>query len=165
MMMTRRFLSLILPALCALNAFAEEPADTAAAAPLPTIADHIMASGTATVSQPAKLNERLRPVDASSPQATETGSRKATGGYRIQVYSGNNARYSKGEAQNRAAAIAAAFPEHATYVTYDAPYWRLRVGDFRTYEDASAALSVLKAQFPAYARELRLVRSKIKFSE
>lgn len=141
--------------------YAEEPADTVATAVVPTIAERIVADGKATIVQPAKLNERLRPKMTNS-DATDSATRAATGGYRIQAYSGNNARQSKGEADRRAALISGTFPEHAIYVTFDAPYWRLKIGDFKTYEDASAALSIMKAQFPAYAREMRLVRDRIK---
>lgn len=150
----------------ALPLSAENPDSLAAS--LPTIADHISLSGNSTVSQPEKLNDRLRPVAspaAADDSAEPAAARRTTGGYRIQAFSGNNARTSSGEARSRAGKISAAFPEHAVYVTYDAPYWRLRVGDFQSYEDASAALSVIKAQFPEFARELRLVRSKINFSE
>ncbi len=150
--------------LCVTSCFgtlAEEPADTMAAAIVPTIAEHIVAEGKATIVQPAKLNERLRPAAAYADAADNT-TRATAGGYRIQAYSGNNALQSKSEAERRAATISSTFPEHATYVTFDAPYWRLKIGNFRTYEDASAALSLMKAQFPAYAREMRLVRDRIK---
>jgi len=150
--------------LCVTSCFgtlAEQPADTVATAVVPTIAERIVAEGKATIVQPAKLNERLRPSVAYTDVA-DNATRATTGGYRIQAYSGNNARQSKSEAERRAALISGSFPEHTTYVTFDAPYWRLKVGDFRTYEDASAALSLMKAQFPAYAREMRLVRDRIK---
>lgn len=142
--------------------YAEESADTVATTVVPTIAERIVADGKATIIQPAKLNERLRPKMTAASDATDNATRTTTGGYRIQAFSGNNARQSKGEADRRAALISGTFPEHATYVTFDAPYWRLKVGDFKTYEDASAALSIMKTQFPAYAREMRLVRDRIK---
>ena len=39
--------------------------------------------------------------------------------------------------------------------------WRLRVGDFRSYEEAGNALIQLKKEFPQMAREMRVVRDKI----
>ncbi len=83
-------------------------------------------------------------------------------GYRIQVFSDNNARTAEREAHSKAAAISESFPQWGTYITYDSPYWRLRVGDFQTYEDATDAVMELKNAFPAYRRELRVVRDRIR---
>lgn len=132
----------------------------------PTIADHINASGTALIFQPAKLNARLEPKakivdDEETVEDMKPSASGRVGGYRIQMFSGNNARTSQGQATGRAALVNAQFPEYATYVSFDAPYWRLKVGDFRTYEDASAALARLKASLSDYAREMRIVRDRI----
>ena len=69
-------------------------------------------------------------------------------------YDGNNALYKEGLIQQ-------AFPELETYVTFTSPFWRLRVGDFRSYEEAGNALIQLKKEFPQMAREMRVVRDKI----
>lgn len=157
--MNLKRLLLILTAIAATAAaaFCTEPADST------TIADRINASAASRVIQPEKLNARLVRSGSHSDGGDKDATAAApTGGYRIQVYSGNNARTSKNEAQARASKISSRFPEHATYVNYDAPYWRLRVGDFRNYEDARAAMGMLKKEYPAYAREMRLVRDRIK---
>ncbi len=154
-----RLLIAIITALCSLTLTAQEPADTLA----PTIADRLTASGKAVVIQPAKLNERLRPApvtEATQKPVEATGARTA-GGFRILVFSGNNPRTAKNEATNRSQTVAAQFPEYANYVSYDAPYWRLKVGDFRSYDEASGALSRLRAAMPACAREMRVVRERI----
>jgi len=160
--MNRQITSLLLAAMAA-GLSAQEPADTTVTTTVTTIADHINASGVATVTQPAKLNARLVAVAAGKTKtdAETAAPARAVGGYRIQLFSGNNARTAKNEATRRAAAVDAQFPEYATYVNYDAPYWRLKVGDFRNYEEASAALSRLKAAMPSYAREMRVVRDRI----
>lgn len=82
-------------------------------------------------------------------------------GYRIQVFSDNNARTARNEARSKQRNIGARFPQHRTYVTYNAPYWRLRIGDFRTQEEAAEAAETLKKAFPAYAREIRVVRDRV----
>ena len=56
-------------------------------------------------------------------------------GYRTQVFSGNNQRVSKDEAFRKEKEIKELFPEVPTYVTYNAPFWKLRVGDFRSHEE------------------------------
>ncbi len=155
--MKRLLLILTVIAATAAAAFCAEPADST------TIADCINASAKSKVIQPEKLNARLVRNGAHADGADKDAvAPTPTGGYRIQVYSGNNARTSKNEAQARASKISSRFPEHATYVSYDAPYWRLRVGDFRNYDDARAAMGMLKKEYPSYAREMRLVRDRIK---
>lgn len=57
-------------------------------------------------------------------------------GYRTQVFSGNNQRKSKDEAFRKEKEIKELFPDVPTYVTYNAPFWRLRIGDFRSHEEA-----------------------------
>lgn len=161
-----RLFSLIVVALCVLGATAQTPADSTVTA-IATIADRINASGVAMIFQPAKLNARLAPktadavADAEATEAEKPESTGHVGGYRIQLFSGNNARTAKNQATGRATIIDARFPEYATYVTFDAPYWRLKAGDFRSYEEASAALARLKAALPEFAREMRVVRDRI----
>lgn len=161
----KRLIYILALLLCSVTSYSQEPqeapevtADSVAAVTPPTIADHICASGHASVTQPDKLNLRL--VRAEEHEHSNAA-HAAAGGYRIQAFSGNNARTAKRDADNRAAAFAERYPEYATYVTFDAPYWRLKVGDFRTYEDAAAALSEFKHAFPSFAREMRLVRDRI----
>lgn len=122
----------------------------------------LQANPNVTVIQPQKLADKLIPQRVAPATDDDGEAAVPTGGYRIQAYSGNNPRTSKGDAQSRAEAISTEFPQWATYVTFAAPYWRLKVGDFRSYEEAHAALSMLKKQFPDFAREMRLVRDKIK---
>lgn len=160
-----RLLTIMICALTAMTGSAQTPVENAGGN-APTIVDRINASGVAMVFQPARLNSRLAPKAAATQAdvpATEADKPAAThtGGYRIQLYAGNNARTAKNQASQRASVIDSRFPEYATYVTFDAPYWRLKVGDFRSYEDASAALARLKAALPEYAGEMRLVRERI----
>lgn len=115
-----------------------------------------------SIQQPQGLARRLM---AKTPSADTASPAVATGGYRIQLFSGNNPRTAKSQAESRAAQVAEIYPEWAAYITFDAPYWRLKVGDFSRYEDATAALSSLKAQFPSFAREMRVVRDRIKSAE
>lgn len=134
------------------------------------LAERLAARPNVAVAQPAALRSRLARVggdaaDAADGQAAEPTATHTAGGYRVQVFSDNNPRTAKNEAHSKAAAIREAFPQWATYITYDSPYWRLRVGDFRTYDDATHAVVELKNAFPAYRRELRVVRDRIKVTD
>lgn len=95
--------------------------------------------------------EKERPVQMSKGKVV---------GYRVQVYADNNAKVAKSEARQRASAIAGRFP-YATYVAYVSPYWRLRVGDFKTQAEADKAAADIRRTFPRYAREIRVVRDRI----
>ena len=48
-----------------------------------------------------------------------------------------------------------------TYVTYDAPFWKLRVGDFRSHEEAYHLMRQLMKAFPAFGKEMYIVREEI----
>ena len=82
-------------------------------------------------------------------------------GYRIQAYTDNNPRTAKAAAQQRARDIAMKFPQYRSYITYKAPAWRLRIGDFKTQQEAKAALNRIKSVYPKFAREMVIVRDRI----
>lgn len=68
-------------------------------------------------------------------------------GYRIQVYSGSGAS-ARNDSQNAKRQVLEAYPSERTYGTYNAPSWRVRVGDFRFRSEAMPLLSKLRRQFP-----------------
>ncbi len=82
-------------------------------------------------------------------------------GYRIQAYSDNNYKTAKAAAQQRARDIAMKFPQYRSYISYKAPSWRLRIGDFKTQREAQAALQRIKSVYPKFAREMVIVRDRI----
>lgn len=83
-------------------------------------------------------------------------------GYRAQVYSGNDQRRSKEEAFSRERQIQEAFPDISTYVTYVAPFWRLRVGDCTTREEAFHLMQQIINLFPSYGKEMYIVKENIR---
>lgn len=124
----------------------------------PTIIDHIEESGKIAIEMPDALLNRVRYVAEKEDVKSLTGK---MGGYRIQVFSDNNARTAKSEARTRARNISAQFPQYPTYVVYSSPYWRLRVGNFRTQDEANQAAHELKEAFPRYSKEIRVVRDRV----
>ena len=81
-------------------------------------------------------------------------------GYRIQVYSDNMQRRAKEMAQERAQMIQASDSTLATYVTFNSPFWRVRVGNYSSYEEAAIKLRELKKQFPSIS-DMRIVKDII----
>lgn len=132
---------------------------------LTTIADTLNDSGVISVIQPAALNHRLVPAKPSQSNDSETlvenAPVKVKAGYRVQVFDDNNVRSAKREAQLCKNQIAARFPELPIYVTFSSPYWRVKVGDFKTRGEAEAAMGEIKYAFPAMAKSLRIVRDRI----
>ncbi len=133
-----------------------------------TIADSLNDNGNISVVQPEALNNRLKvPVhqidDEQSGEAdlTETVAPKIRAGYRVQVFDDNNVRSARGDAQSRKHQIETRFPEFPVYVTFSSPYWRVKVGDFKTRGEAEAAMAEIRHAFPAMAKSLRIVRDRI----
>ncbi|MGI6048966.1 MAG: SPOR domain-containing protein [Petrimonas sp.] len=83
-------------------------------------------------------------------------------GFKIQAFSGNNQRTSKNEAYYKQGLINTSFPEQETVVTFDSPFWRLRVGNFKTREEATAMLNDMRKTFPAFGREMYVVIDEVK---
>lgn len=136
----------------------------------PTIADRINSSGSVTIIQPDALNARLQKVvvsesdgdDNTEEQSGPVAIPKVKAGYRVQVFDDNNVRTAKQEAHERKTKIESRFPMMATYVTFNSPYWRVKVGDFSTRSEAEAAMAEIRQAFPELAKSLRIVRDRIK---
>lgn len=68
-------------------------------------------------------------------------------GFRIQVYSGSGTQ-SKKEAQDAKSLAMSSFPEHKVYLTFTAPFWRVRIGNFRNKSESLQVYYQLKKVFP-----------------
>lgn len=85
-------------------------------------------------------------------------------GFRIQVFSdGRNPSTLQARARARGNAIVAKFPKYRgqIYSFSSAPNWYTRIGNFQTQQEANNALMELKRAFPAFAAEMRVVKSQI----
>lgn len=145
---------------------------SAVAQTVPTsIVEHIEAEGNIRIFQPAALLPLLEAVKASEPAAeTESGNPRnkpaasqhgTRWGYRVQIFDDNNPRTARQEAERRHALMAKDFPQIKSYVTFNSPYWRVKVGDFRSRSEAEAAMAELRHAFPSMAAYMRIVRDKI----
>lgn len=98
---------------------------------------------------------------SSSDSAVEY---QKSSGYRIQAYSSNAPKTSRAEAFRRQELVKEAFPDISTYVTYVAPYWRLRVGDFRSQEEATLFMKQFEQELPSLKKESYVVKDEIRIS-
>ncbi|MGB4446309.1 MAG: SPOR domain-containing protein, partial [Dysgonamonadaceae bacterium] len=83
-------------------------------------------------------------------------------GYKIQAFAGNDQRTSKNEAYSKQALINQAFPELETVIIFDSPFWRLRVGNFKTREEAEKVLDEMRMAFPSFGKEMYIVPDEVK---
>jgi len=108
-----------------------------------------------------KKEETTKPVKPKRNYTTQQTIQSRTVGYRIQAYADNNTRTAKAKAQQRARDIAMKFPQYRSYITNKGPTWRLRIGDFKSRQEAQAALHRIKKELPKFAREMTIVRDRI----
>ena len=83
-------------------------------------------------------------------------------GFKIQAFSGNNQRTSKNEAYSKQSQIKNTFPELETVINFDSPFWRLRVGNFRSRTEATKVLDDLRGAFPSFGKEMYIVPDEVK---
>lgn len=67
-------------------------------------------------------------------------------GFRIQIYSGSGVT-SKNDAAETQAKFMKMYPAEKAYIIYNAPFWRVRVGDYRSRSEALRLLSKLQGTF------------------
>ena len=81
-------------------------------------------------------------------------------GYRIQVYMDNNQKKSKDEAYAREKKLKEKYENLTTYISFSSPFWKLRVGDYRTHADALVMAKKLREDFPELSSEILIVKDE-----
>ena len=161
----RRFLTYITGlAIGMVSAYSQATTDSIAT---PNIVDAINSNpdATVTVVLPHQLELRVQPSGSSEEaaggqeQQKSTSSRRA--GYRIQVFSDNNQRTAKANAEYRKRSIEQRMPGTRAYLLFESPYWRVRVGDYSSHSEAEAAMAEIRSAFPAFSSDLRIVRERV----
>lgn len=130
-----------------------------------SILEHLQETGRISIAQDDRLSNLLgHSLDVRRNVKTMRGEytdRIVSAGFRIRVFSGNNQNESKKIAYDLGMEIGEKFPELETYVVFRTPNWRLTVGNFRTSEEAHAALCELKKEFPVWGREMFIIKDEI----
>ncbi len=81
-------------------------------------------------------------------------------GYRVQIYSSNQQQSAKGEALELETRLKDKINQ-TLYVQYLPPFWKVRIGDFRTYDEAKEYKKLFVQQFPDLMGDTYIVRDKI----
>lgn len=81
-------------------------------------------------------------------------------GYRVQIYSSNQQQTAKAEALELEQKIKDKVNQ-TVYVQYLPPFWKVRLGDFRTYEEARDYKKTFVQLYPSMMGDTYIVRDKI----
>ena len=81
-------------------------------------------------------------------------------GYRVQIYSSNQQQTAKTEALDLEERLKDKLSQ-TVYVQYLPPFWKVRLGDFRTYDEAKEYKKEFVQMFPELMGETYIVRDKI----
>lgn len=92
-----------------------------------------------------KVNQPERLFALMGSMVTIDGKAPEVEGYRVMVYSGNNSRQAREEANAMAEYMRAKFPGSEVYVVFEPPIRSCLYGDYRTREEAEAVMYRLKA--------------------
>lgn len=114
--------------------------------------------GTVTIHQDAKIDALLGVIYERTSEDEAPKVLKARG-YRVQVYAGNGSRVARDEANEVAEQIKQEFPEIPVYTFFRSPRWLCRAGDYRSAEEADAAMRRLKNT--GKFKEVSVVREQI----
>jgi len=83
-------------------------------------------------------------------------------GYRVHLYSEIASKESKNKAYNIERKFLEAYPEIHSYITVDGPKMRVRVGDFKTWEEANQLMQELRKKYREISAEAMIVKDDIR---
>ena len=93
-----------------------------------------------TFSQDSRVNTLVR-------KHIESNRTVPINGFRINIYT-QSGNHSRNGAMNARSAFSDRFPDIKSYVSFEEPYFRVNVGNFRTRLEAAVALENLKTIYP-----------------
>lgn len=111
-----------------------------------------------SVHQDETLNRLVYANKYAEPQVG--GDAVSAPGYRVQVFSSNHPQNGKKLAVDWENKLKQQYAEHV-YVTYAAPFWRVRIGDFTDYYEALRYSRQLKADFPESETDIYVIKEEL----
>lgn len=135
----------------------DDPAATA-----PNIVNALDSTAGVTIIAPDGLKTRLEfstatPAAATTTEAPATVRPQRQTYYRVEIFA-DNGRDAKAQASAKRRNVQSRFPKYPAALAFDSPFWRVRVGEFRSRGDAEAAMAEIRQAFPSYGAYLRIVR-------
>ena len=115
--------------------------------------------GKVSLHQDARLNRLIYSKVTGTPYTVNYIMKD---GFRVQVFSSDQMRTAKTEAYKIEDLIKAKHPNLPTYVVYQAPFWKVRVGDCNTSAEAQELRSFVLAEFPEMRSDTYIVREQVR---
>lgn len=140
----RYFISIVI-FICISQAFyAQEITDSTAPAPKYIETFQLTHEGQGSIV--IKQDERISNI-VDNHIAINIQNESKISGWRVQIYNSSGAE-SRKEAQDVRNKFLEKYPELTAYVIYQPPFFKIRVGDFRTREDAYMVYKKIVEEFP-----------------
>ncbi|MCL1867726.1 MAG: SPOR domain-containing protein [Paludibacter sp.] len=79
--------------------------------------------------------------------------------YRVQVFSSNQ-RTAKNDATSIERQLRTKYPNENIQVNYVSPFWKVRIGEFTSREDASKFIQELRAALPSQQSQMYIVADR-----
>lgn len=125
----------------------------------PEIITYIEANSKVKIHQSKEIDNIMHRYVADALEEARRGPYIGAG-YRVQVFSSNDQQRGKIQSSQVEREMLGKFLEHNTYRTFSSPFWKVRVGDFRTMEDAQAFRNEMIRIFPHLSKEMYIVKEK-----
>lgn len=104
----------------------------------------VVADPLISLMQRNRMGTNILAGSASKPPVDKKNATRSTAmGFRVQIYSGAN----RSEAYAEQARFKALYKDIDTYITYEEPNYRVKVGDFRSRSEAQDLMQGLRKQF------------------
>lgn len=113
----------------------------------------------ATVQQDSSITLLMEERHAGIVRGVKEGD-----GYRVQIYSSSKPQVAKAEALRIEQEVTSKI-DVPVYVTYTPPFWKVRLGDFKSMDEAKAFKDQFKELFPNMQAYTYVVRDKIILSK
>jgi len=91
-----------------------------------------------------------------------TGSALKGSVYRVQVFSSNNQRSAKTDAFKIEQKLKEYFPYENIQVNYASPFWKVRIGEFATREEATQLMAEVADVLPERKNQIYIIAERIK---
>ncbi|UIR55716.1 SPOR domain-containing protein [Sphingobacterium sp. SRCM116780] len=102
-----------------------------------------------TILQHFRANMGINPIESkpvavpSKPVVRSAATRRTVRGFRVQIFAGSN----RSNAFSEQARFRSMYKDIDTYINYDEPNYRVKVGDFRSRSEANNFMNLLRQQF------------------